>query len=173
MVLRELPYLYLAWLLELGDRLFAELFSEFLELECCFACACSSCLVSFCCLCEFSLKRGHNLVNLCDCLFHVLSCFLIWFVKAKIVVFIEPMRLPCVTSFIFEWQGLINRHFPNVYTSLSRIEKETWLSHGTAARVRKLIDKGMWRTVCTKRTKCTRRTNWSKCCRRSEAWRTF
>lgn len=27
-----------------------------------------------------------------------------------------------------------------MYTSLSRIEKETWLSHGTAARVRKLIE---------------------------------
>ena len=75
MVLRELSYLRFAWLLELGDRLLAELFSESLEFECCFVCACRSSLVSFCWLCEFSLKNGHNLVDLCDCLFHVLSCF--------------------------------------------------------------------------------------------------
>ncbi len=66
----QLFSLYSQRLFELCDRLFAESLSEFLELESSLACTCGSGLVALSCLCEVSLKSGHNLIDLYDCLFH-------------------------------------------------------------------------------------------------------
>ena len=56
-------------LFEFCDGLFTESLSEFLELESSLACTCGSGLVALSCLCEVSLKSGHNLIDLYDCLF--------------------------------------------------------------------------------------------------------